>query len=70
MHPIIVSIIVALLFVIITIIIEEIMENTLGYCICDVSRANQYLITFAIIFGFNMVIEYTELNDLICSGNH
>lgn len=69
MHPIIVSVIVGLIFVIYSIIVDNIFG--LYDCkICDMSQSTQYLITFLMIFAFNMIIEYTELNDLICSGNH
>lgn len=69
MHPIIVSVIVGLIFVIYAIMVDNIF-NIYDCKVCDLSQTTQYLITFLMIFAFNMIIEYTELNDLICSGNH
>lgn len=70
MHPLEVSIIVGILFVILTFLIDFSLYNVLGYKCCELSVTSQYMVTFLTVFLFSMTIEYTELNDLVCSGNH
>ena len=70
MSPIEVSIIAGIIFIIISFGIDIFMNSTVGYSYCDLSKSMQYTITFLTAFSFSMLIEYTELNDYVCSGNH
>lgn len=70
MHAIEVSIITAVIFLIITIIIDHVMYSSYGYMACDLPLYGQYAITFFTVFLFSLAVEYTELNNLVCSGNH
>ena len=70
MHAIEVSIIAGILFIIIEFVMSGIMSYTLGYTYCDLTPAGQYFNTFTVVFLFTMMIEYTDLNYLICSGGH
>ena len=70
MHPLEVSVIAGLIFVIIAILVDCVMINTLGFKSSELTSLNQYILTFMTAFIFSLLIEYTELNDLVCSGNH
>lgn len=70
MNPISVAIIVGIIFVILTMIIDGILYSQYG-CTCgDLNLSNQYMITFGLVFFFSLFVEYFELNDWTCSGNH
>lgn len=70
MHAIIVSLIVGILFLIITILIDQFLYLYGGFTAGDLSLCNQYIITFFTVFLFSLTIEYSGLNNLVCSGNH
>lgn len=70
MNSIEVAIIAAIIFVIMTMIIDGIIYMNYGRTCGDLSLPNQYLITFGLVFFFGIFVEYFELNDFVCSGNH
>ena len=70
MDPIIIAIIVAIIFVILSMIIDGILYTTYGRTCSDLSLPSQYMITFGLVFFFSIFVEYFELNDWTCSGNH